>query len=202
MTRHLKACLEKHAADDGKQVHMFHISVHSRYLPMYWLHVEIPGAQTLEVLDSFLRRLWVECCGHLSCFTIGDRRYSVYPLDNPIFGRPEKSMNHRIYNVLDSGTEFGYEYDYGSTTELTLRVAGVRKASVKKPQLTLLARNHPPAWECVKCGKPATLIEAQGWGLDTDALYCDACAEDEAEDMFLPVVNSPRMGVCGYTGAS
>ncbi len=31
---------------------------------------------------------------------------------------------------------------------------------------------------------------------------CDSCAEDHkcGEDMLLPVVNSPRTGVCGYTG--
>jgi hypothetical protein len=31
---------------------------------------------------------------------------------------------------------------------------------------------------------------------------CQACAEDHecGEDMQLPVVNSPRVGVCGYAG--
>ncbi len=36
-----------------------------------------------------------------------------------------------------------------------------------------------------------------------DALFCDAHAEAHehaAEEVCLPVVNSPRMGVCAYTG--
>jgi len=36
-----------------------------------------------------------------------------------------------------------------------------------------------------------------------DAVFCDAHAaahEHADEEVYLPVVNSPRMGVCGYTG--
>jgi hypothetical protein len=34
------------------------------------------------------------------------------------------------------------------------------------------------------------------------ALLCDDCAADHEhdEEMFLPVVNSPRIGMCGYSG--
>jgi hypothetical protein len=37
---------------------------------------------------------------------------------------------------------------------------------------------------------------------DTDnPFFCDSCAEKhEHEEMLLPVVNSPRMGVCAYDG--
>ena len=54
---------------------------------------------------------------------------------------------------------------------------------------------------CGVCGKPATQVctecmwENTGW-------LCDECASkhDTDEEMFLPVVNSPRVGMCGYTG--
>ena len=51
---------------------------------------------------------------------------------------------------------------------------------------------------CRNCGKLATRIRAIGWGPDLDNLLCDDCVEDEDES--LPVVNSPRMGLCGYCG--
>ena len=200
MTRHLKKCVENIDDGNGPSVKMFHLVIEGTHMPMYWLHVEIPGAMTLAHLDSFLRDIWLECCGHLSCFTIDGERYSVHPMEDPMFGPREKTMRQKIYNVLNVGTKFQYEYDYGSTTELKLRVVDVRERQIKQPDITLLARNEPPPWECAKCGKPATEIQASGWGLDEDSLFCDDCVGDDEEEGYLPLVNSPRTGVCGYCG--
>ncbi len=200
MTRHLKKCVEKNAAGGGQTVKLFHLVIEGAYLPMYWLHVEIPGALTLEHLDSFLRDIWLECCGHLSCFTIAVQRYSVHPNEDSFFGPPEKTMRHKIYNVLSAGVKFKHEYDYGSTTDLKLRVVGMRQGSIRRSGITLLARNEPPAWECAQCGKPATQIEATGWELELDSMFCDECLDGDEEEGYLPVVNSPRTGVCGYCG--
>ena len=65
----------------------------------------------------------------------------------------------------------------------------------------VLARNDAPVLPCDVCGKEAThvctrcIYDDQGW-------LCDACvAEHECgEEMLLPVVNSPRVGMCGYEG--
>jgi len=38
---------------------------------------------------------------------------------------------------------------------------------------------------------------------ESDAFFCDAHADEhrcDGEEAILPIVNSPRMGVCGYTG--
>jgi hypothetical protein len=38
---------------------------------------------------------------------------------------------------------------------------------------------------------------------DESGWFCERCAEENdlnTEEMTLPVVNSPRTGVCGYTG--
>jgi hypothetical protein len=199
MTRHLKKCVAAQTDAGGKAVKFFHLAIEGNHMPMYWLHVEIPGALTLQHLDAFLRDIWLECCGHLSCFTIDGQRYSVHPAEDMLFGPMEETMGQKLYNVLGPGTKFQHEYDYGSTTELKLRVVQFRERQVKKPEIALLARNEAPAWECAKCRKPATQIEATGWGLDTDALFCDDCTGDE-EDGYLPLVNSPRTGICGYCG--
>ena len=200
VTRHLKKRVENGDDGTGSSVKLFHLAIEGNHMPMYWLHVEIPGAMTLAHLDSFLRDTWLECCGHLSCFTIDGARYSVQPMEDPMFGPREKTMRQKIYNVLSVGTKFQHEYDYGSTTELTLRVVDIRARQVKNPGIVLLARNQPPAWECAKCARPATQIQASGWGIDVDSLFCDECVGDDDEESFLPIVNSPRTGVCGYCG--
>ena len=200
MPRHLKTCMDAHVDEGGKPVKMFHLVIEGEHQPEYWLHVEIPGAMTLGHLDEYLRGIWLECCGHLSCFTIDGQRYSVHPAEEVLSGPREKTMEQKLYSVLEADTTFEHEYDYGSTTELKLRVVQFLQHQVKNPQIRLLARNEAPEWPCAKCGKPATQLEATGWGVDPDAVFCDACVGDEEEDCYLPLVNSPRTGVCGYCG--
>jgi hypothetical protein len=59
------------------------------------------------------------------------------------------------------------------------------------------------------CGKvPATQI-CVVCSCEEDAYYCEKCAkkhakecEDFADYAAMPIVNSPRMGVCGYEGGT
>jgi hypothetical protein len=96
---------------------------------------------------------------------------------------------------------FAYEYDFGTTTELRLRVMAERDGAWQREAVQLLARNNSPVIPCEACGQEATQVcsqciyEGQGW-------LCDACVAAHAcgDDMMLPVVNSPRVGMCGYTG--
>jgi hypothetical protein len=111
----------------------------------------------------------------------------------------ERGMGTQIGRVLDVGTKFFYEYDFGSTTELRLTVLGFWNLDKPKGAVQLLARNEPPPINCVQCKtQPATEIcTACG-----EAWLCGSCAaeHDCGEEMLLPVVNSPRAGVCGYAG--
>jgi hypothetical protein len=92
-------------------------------------------------------------------------------------------------------------YDFGTTTELRLRVVAERHGARSQEAVQLLARNTPPVIPCAAGGKEATqvctecLYEGQGW-------LCDACVLEHAcgDDMLLPVVHAPRLGLCGYTG--
>ena len=165
---------------------------------MYWLHVEVGARRSLAELDAFLRDIWLECCGHLSAFEIAGARYSVAPDDEWLH---ERSMDARLGDVVAPGTTFGHEYDYGSTTELKLSFKGEREGRSSGDPVRLLARNEAPVWTCAVCGAPATLIDPLA-GYDEDAFYCDEHATEALEeDLVLPVVNSPRMGVCAYGAA-
>ncbi len=130
-------------------------------------------------------------------FDIAGASYASYP--DPEFG--DKSMRVKVGTILSPGQQFSHEYDFGTTTDLRLKVVGEREGEAKGKSIQVLARNEAPLISCELCGKPATEVCAQciyeggGW-------LCDSCAEEHecGEEMLLPVVNSPRVGMCGYTG--
>ena len=199
--RHVKACLKARPPESGQRVKALHLRVEGRRNPEYWMHVEIASAWTLYALDGFLRQTWLECCNHLSCFTIGGQRYAYQPYHDSFSGRREKSMEAKLYKAVQPGVEATHEYDYGSTTDLVLRMFGTHEAALADAGVRILARNAPQDVRCVECKKQATIVEA-GWnGLNLDRCFCETCAASKVEEgMRLPIVNSPRVGVCGYYG--
>lgn len=204
MTRHLTTCKlrpsepEKAPGRRRQPAQLYHLVVSSRYAPMYWLHLEAPANATLEDLDDFLRRTWLECCGHLSAFRVGGRSFSSGADES--WGDDE-DLNVKLGEVLEPGATLSYEYDFGTTTELVVKVVGLREGLTSGREITLLAGNQPPAIPCEGCDGTVTRVccqcvyEGGGW-------LCKACARKHAcgQDMLLPVVNSPRVGMCGYTG--
>jgi hypothetical protein len=197
--RHLSKC----AYFEGKNVAaVVQIRVDAPGTP-FWLDVDIKTNSTLRQLDDFLRNIWLECCGHLSSFEIGHRRYVVIMSDDFFGPEPdERSMNTRLSASLPPvGSLFSYEYDFGSTTYLRLKIVAHRQAPSRRESVRLLARNDDPVWPCAVCQQPASALCAYCINAD-DAFFCEAHVEDHdcGEEAMLPVVNSPRMGVCGYTG--
>ncbi len=330
MTQHLKFCKQRAAniktenSKEAQKSKLFHLVVEGRYLPEYWMHLEMPTSALLEDLDGFLRDTWLECCDHLSAFTINKVSYSSQReellwdfgeqddeseeeekadedeeeededaelalseagaefADLPVsevasrliellsrefqidlahlspdeveakltdllteklqaeqgapvspemraqiqlmtrFLQPdlladlatgaydEHYMDVELGKALKVGQKFFHEYDFGSTTELALRVVGEREGVVPVDEdgdplaVFVMARNEPPIIPCRACGKPATQVFT-GYYYVGDGAVCDACRKTEPrgeyEDSTLPIVNSPRVGVCGYTGS-
>jgi hypothetical protein len=206
MGRHLNSCKERKAlierTEDG-QARILHLVVHGSYSPEYWMHLEVTANAKLKALDSFFRDIWLECCGHLSAFTIGEIKYnSLVDTDSFFYSdHKDKSMNCKIGSVLGTGMKFIYEYDFGTTTELSLKVVSERIGKAVGEPVQIMARNDPPNIACMSCGEVATQVCAQCI-YDGEGWLCDKCSKKHkcGEDMFLPVVNSPRVGMCGYTG--
>jgi hypothetical protein len=210
---HVAGCAAVHDASTGAAQRLIHLRATAPGLPAYWLDVEVKADAKLDAIDSLLRRVWLECCGHLSMFTIGAVKYFSRGYDFEFtrgfggFGRSqvvERSMSARCAEALPlSGEPFGYEYDFGSTTRLQLKVIGERTGRLGRQTARLLVQNAPPVWPCAVCRQPATLGCAYCLQDEGNAFVCakhrqqHACGEEEG---LLPVVNSPRMGVCGYTG--
>lgn len=212
MARHLKACKERRdvdeseaiSSDEGKvskgnaKIAIFHLQVEGLDSPMYWTHIEIPANATLEDLDRFLRAFWLECCGHFSSFEIAGETYI-----SEIMEPGDRSMDIALKKVIAPGMKFEYIYDFGTSTELLIKVISVRQGQAQGKEVRIMARNAPPDIRCQSCDKPAIAVccqcvyEGTGW-------VCDDCAKKHkcGEDMLLPVVNSPRVGMCDYTGGN
>lgn len=202
MTRHLAGCRRKEetktaSVGRGGATTAFHLLVEGRYAPEYWMHLEAPTRASLEILDGFLRDVWLECCGHLSAFEIEGITYSAEPMDD----FDDEGMNVSLSEVLRPKLKFSHQYDFGSTTDLVVKVISEDESKLKGKAIRVLARNEPPVIPCGGCGQPAEQVCTECSYRDSGWL-CKACARQHAcgQEMLLPVVNSPRVGVCGYTG--
>ena len=196
MTRHLGKCNQRPSpvpVGAREPAPSMHLVVEGKWAKDYWIHVAVPATAPLGALDDFLRHIWLECCGHLSAFEINGIRYAYSPMED------EKEMRMPLSRVLDVGTRFLHEYDYGSTTTLNIKVVGFWPRAASKNSVELLARNDPPQANCHQCGTQlATLICTGCEGI----WLCATCSEAHecGEEYLLPVANSPRTGVCAYSG--
>ncbi len=324
MTEHLQKCQARlSAGQEGHTQRLFHLFVEGTYRPSYWMHLELPAAVTLADLDDFLRAIWLECCGHLSEFTIKDTAYASIAEDDwsmnlglldeeeeegganggPEQGQPsaediatqiastlstelhadlkdvpipqieeklvemlsenlppgvpslsspefrpflnymatalqqgtladeiedmeemeedEAEMDVTLDEVLSVGETFSYIYDFGSSTNLSFHVVAEREGVIPAQligedessaedededeeedglEIIIMARNEPPNLLCHLCGQPATHVMAEYDALDEAGLCAEHARQQDDPDELLPVVNSPRVGVCGYTG--
>jgi len=106
--------------------------------------------------------------------------------------------------ILEVDTTIKYSYDFGSTTNLTIKVlhkGQVKKGEDGKPKVELVMRNRRPTMTCAKrgCFEVAKVI-----GQENYKAICEKHAKkiygnvEACNDECLGVSNSPRSGVCGY----
>lgn len=172
---------------------LWHLRVQDANNKDYWLELEMAGSATLDKLDQYLRAIWLECCGHLSKFTIGG------------WGGTDIGKTRKADAVFQEGLTLRHLYDFGTTSETDIRVLGTRtgKTTSKHP-ITLLARNIEPEAICQVCGQPANWLCIECIYEDDKTGYlCDEHVEEHPHDNYgepMGVYNSPRMGMCGYEG--
>lgn len=204
MIRHTRKCAEENAQVLGNKDEVFYLIAEGSLLPMYWILVSIPSRMTLEDLDAFLRDIWLECCRHPSFFTIDRIRYSGDPATaDPGIIRTE-SMNKQLKTVLKPGMKFRYDFDPVAPTKLRFRIMDLLEKIPVAPGITLLARNDPPELRCGRCGGEAFCVRAGNEKINPERLLCVQCKakESPADNDFLPLVNSPRIGMCKYNGGN
>lgn len=199
VTKHLSACVKRQAIieEAGRKKApseaLYHLRVQDAWRGEFWLDLEMRGYSTLKDLDYYLRRIWLECCGHMSQFSVGGWRGEEIP------------KNRRIGEVFQREVELTHIYDFGTSSETLIKAVGVRKGKPTTPRpIALMARNLMPEAKCIECGQPAAwlcmecLIEEEKWGTLCDKHTPPHPHGNYGEPILL--VNSPRLGMCGYDG--
>ena len=144
----------------------------------HWMMLIVQPTTSLRQLDQFLRDLWLECCGHMSHFQIGNIQYSACvpgPGDLPMFDTDlaepdEQHMVHTVEETTAMGQQFRHEFDYGDTTCLDLECVAALPVPYEYVQefinppdetqghhddfITIVGRNLPPE-RCFTCGAVA-----------------------------------------------
>lgn len=201
MGRHLQSCPERQALIEkgdqgaGKAESLYHLQVQDAWGGDFWLHLEVRGQATLKDIDRYLRAIWLECCGHLSRFSLGKRAWDG----------PELAKSRRVDSLFAPGTEVMHIYDFGTSSEtLLIGVAHREGRPLSKHPIYLMARNDQPEEPCMVCGTPATYLCIECvYEDETSGLLCDEHVEDHPHENYgepVPFVNSPRVGMCGYEG--
>ncbi len=205
MLRHVKAHLKKAStADLTKPAYL--LKIEAKYAPHY-LYILVSGDMALYELDDFLKAIWLDCCGHMSGFNLPGRRTNN-KLDEDDFGG--LSMNLTAGEIFSLEKKLDYQYDYGSTTHLS--ISSKEQYKVKFPNrgrgILLLARNEAPVFDCGTCGNEAE-VKTGGFCLECNydgksPFVCASCIPEhkceEYGDTPFTITNSPRMGVCAYDG--
>ena len=215
ISRHLASHLAKNAAgaSSGNSYHVRIENIPDSGASLYFLNIGIDGSATFRYLDIFLRQIWLECCGHGSEFRIHKQnstdKQSLAEAENLLMDiDPDQiKRDKKVEDIFTKGLQLEYEYDFGSTTALKITVLEQYPVSAGE-NIVLLSRNEPLAIMCDLCDqKPATQICSVCRNENAN-VFCDGCAavhsetcSDFAQDGAMPVVNSPRMGVCGYEGS-
>lgn len=203
MGRHLAACPQRQAKvasaeQTGRPPEdLFHLRMHAVQDDVwtrpalehdFWLDVEVRGSATLKDIDTYLRAIWLDRCGHPSQFTIGG------------WNGPELAKARRVGAVFQGNVELTHGFE---DSETRIRVIGHREGvPLSRRPMALMARNLMPAVACFLCGKPAAQfcieckIRKEGSGI-----LCEQHAADHPHTSLgepLPIVNSPRMGMCRW----
>lgn len=199
VTKHLSICPKRQAtveAAERKSINsetLYHLRVQDAGRGEFWLDLEMIGSGTLKDLDHYLRCIWLECCGHMSRFSVGGWQGKEIP------------KKRKANELFHPGIELTHIYDFGTSSETRIKIAGIRegKPTTTRP-VALLARNLMPESECIECRQSAArlcmecLIEDNVWGT-----LCDEHAQTHPHDNYgapIRLMNSPRSGMCGYDG--
>jgi hypothetical protein len=199
MGRHLAACpqraerIAEAERSKRKPEALHHLRMQDAFSGDFWLDVEVRGSATLKDIDSYLRAIWLECCGHLSQFSVGG------------WSGQEIGKSRRVEAVFTGDVELTHIYDFGTSSETRIKALGQRTgAPLSARPMALLARNLMPETSCIECEQPAThlcmecMIEH-----DSPGTLCEQHASAHPHEDYgepLELVNSPRMGMCGYIG--
>lgn len=230
ISRHLISHLTEKAEGNKKgKSFLIEVKPHPKYWRdnPYFLSLWVDGRIVMGDLDDFLQAIWLDCCGHMSEFSDpskygpsfdwqNDMTNMISFMEKVLEGRmSQRDMkqgpdlgeigdDQKAAKILKKGLKLDYVYDMGDSTYLQISVIEEFDCQADE-RIVLLSRNEIPLFNCEKCNtNPGVAILM---GEVEFGILCKACFEQELEkdpelddEGYLPMVNSPRMGVCGYVG--
>ncbi len=208
INKHINSHLAKETKnqDSGLSLHI-RVEEDPRFGNLYFLNLWVDGDALMSDIDIFLRAIWLECCGHLSSFSYPKQKKVLTIFDEDKFlSDTNEIMDSKAKDILVNGTKLKYDYDFGSTTTLFSNLLAQYNITVPG-DIILLSRNEPLNILCEICGSaPAVVLCTTCYEPNA---FCNKCAkkhaktcDDFADYSKMPVVNSPRMGVCAYAGGT
>jgi hypothetical protein len=199
MATHLAPCRKRRAviakAERRKTIRekLYHLRVQDAWGGDFCLDLEMRGTATLQDLDEYLRAIWLECCGHMSRFSIGGWKGA------------EIVKNRTAAEVFKPRITLTHIYDFGTSSETLIRFIETREGKAMTPYpIALMARNVIPDAFCIERKRPAVwlcmecVIEDEIWGFLCKEHVKSHPHEGDGEP--IRIVNSPRLGLCGYRG--
>jgi hypothetical protein len=186
---HISSCDVRNKKKSAVNTHYLLLLLEGAYAPDYWIVIKAKHNSTMQKIDTFIKDIWVECCGHLSAFS---------------YGTGNIAFSKRLADVFVRGVKVNYMYDFGTPTEICISLLGEFDDSDKK-DIIVLFRNKEIQVNCSYCDNKAINI-CPDCIYEEAGLLCESCTnkhrcvKENGEDYLLPLVNSPRAGECGYTG--
>ena len=113
---HITGCPEQKVIDENLEYSDHLIMMIEGEDPNYWMIIKTLPNNTLTRLDTFLRNIWVECCGHMSEFSYGTTSSGVLServRNSEIYLREMKNFSiHMIFERLRISDVNSLESDF------------------------------------------------------------------------------------------
>jgi hypothetical protein len=207
---HVIECMKEHIPDGEDTIYTIVIKDVPKKAGKYFVVLNINRESSLQDLDTFIRKLWMEeCCPD-------ERHDSSFVTDLKIRSKKKMTGDQRLRLLLNAqGTEYStkdtdlstiplkdvvtnvgttikYTYDPKTPTHVFPELLAVTKGTFEVGKVEILSRNTERQMKCSICGCTAELVT------DNSQFVCSLHGSTE-EDCSL-ICNSPRMGQCAYNG--
>jgi len=119
----------------------------------------------------------------------------------------EISKSKPISNIFKHSDRIDYMYDFGSLTTIQLKLIDEFLVNNININILILFRNNEIQDLCSECHEINAKWICNFCYDDEDRLICNKCISkhyctiENGDEILLPITNSPRSGVCGYSGS-